>query len=381
MLFIDGKQVGLDELQKELGIKIPIEKVLKKPVFEINPALKQRDPANGPNAYRVRAGYDFPPKFNFRHPKTGRTHEVRYADQMPVPKEATEGRTFSYSPKMLSFEGEMEYVNTDEDKAIFFYLYPVCKDSPCRSAKSPYEWHFVDDEAKANARIESIEKKREAMRFVDTLEGQSLFIIAKALRIPGAHRMDERQVLAEVSDYAMAKPEEFLKKADSQVAQIEGLIIDAIDRGIFVLDKVYNTKQWKWGMGTSKGAMIVELSEHVKDEAEALITHFQSNNLTEMLPKLIEISKTVVAKDTAEKQLAGVDILGQFGAKKPEQDESNEYIPEERPPFPTDMATARDWMKYKTGKKPAPETAKLWREIQAGVVTDDNIDDWFKENI
>ena len=380
MILIDGQQVSLHELQQKLGIKIPVEKIIKKPVFEINQALKIRDPANGPNAYRVRPGYDFPAKFNYRT-KSGRTHEIRYADQMPVPKESTEGRTFTYSPRMLAFEGEMEYVNTDEDKAIFFYLYPVCKDSPCRTNKSPYEWHFVDDEAKANARIESIEKKREAMRFVDTLHGQALFIIAKSLRIPGAHRMDERSVLAEVSDYAMSKPEEFLKRADSQVAQIEGLIIDAIDRGIFVMEKVYNMKQWKWGAGTNKGALIVELSENVQDEAEALITHIQSGNLTLMLPQLIEISKNINAKDNAANQLADVNILGEFGIAKPAEEQEEDSVQIERPEFPTDMAGARDWLKYKTGKKPSSESSKLWKAVQAGDVTAENIDEWFKENI
>lgn len=383
MILIDKEQVTLDELSKKLGIELDIEKIIKRPVFDIAQRRLFKDPANGPNARKSRKGVDFPAHFVFRNAK-GKSVEIRYATGR-TPNPATEGRTELYAPRMLAFEGESELLAEDPDKAVFFFLHFYNLQSPCRQpdSKLPIEWEYVDSVAKANARIATIGKKREAMLLADTLEGDALMIVAKGLRIHGVSAMDELAVKAEVLEYAMNKPEEFITKANSQVNQIEGLIIDAIDKQIFVMGDEYGQKSWRWGMGTNEGETIVQFAPGLKDAQQSLISHIQQD-INKYLPVLINMAKTINIKRDAEKQLENVDILSHFQKEKEAVVEDTTGKPDdngrfgEEPPFPTDFPTSKDWVYYMTGKKTVATCAALNKAIQASTVNEENIIEWFE---
>lgn len=378
MILVDKEEVGLEELSQKLGITIPLDKIRKKPVFEIDPSKIVRDIANGPNATRSRAGIDFHSYFRWKN-KQGKNVEIRFCTNRN-PNPDTEGRTEIFSPKYVHFDGEAVWLNEDETEAVFFWLHFYNKTSPCRTTSQPVEYDFVDDAAKAEKKIEGIQSKRKAMLFADTLEGDALVIVAKGLRIVGANSMDERTLKAEVLEYALNKPDEFLKKGNSQVNQIEGLIIDAVDKEIFTKSSEYGTKTWKWNKGVHKGDLIVELSATGKDDVQALITHIQAD-INKFLPVLIDISKTVNATANAEKALAGVDILKQFGHKNVDEViKVDDAPPPEAPVFPTDFNSAKEYVFYKTGKKTVSVCAALNKAIQAEEVSPENIDDWFTEN-
>jgi len=383
MILIDKEQVTHDKIARALGIELDIDKIVKRPVFDIAPHRLIKDPANGPNAKRSRKGVDFPAFFNFRN-KSGKTVEIRYATGR-TPNPATDGRTELFAPRMLAFEGESELIADDPDKALFFFLHFYNASSPCRpeGAKLPIEWEYVDNIKKANDRIALIGKKREAMLLADTLEGDALLIVAKGLRIHGVSAMDELAVKAEVLEFAMNKPEEFVSKANSQVNQIEGLIIDAIDKQIFVMADEYGQKSWRWGMGTNEGETIVQFAAGIKDAQQSLISHIQQD-INKYLPVLINMAKTVNIKKNAEKQLENVDILSHFKSEKPAQEDAGVKQDEngrfgERPEFPTDFLTSKSFVFYMTGKKTVATCAALNNAIQAGEVTPENIDAWFEQ--
>lgn len=384
MILIDKLQVTHDKIARTLGIDLDYEKIIKRPVFDIIASRLIKDPANGPNAKRSRKGVDFPSHFVFRDEK-GKSMEIRYATGR-TPNPATEGRTELFAPRMLSFEGESELIADDPDKALFFFLHFYNSVSPCRSTttRQPVEWEYVDNVARANARIANIGKKREAMLLADTLEGDALMIVAKGLRIHGVSAMDELAVKAEILEYAIQKPEEFLSKANSQVNQIEGLIIDAIDKGIFVMGDEYGQKSWRWAKGTHEGETIVQFAEGQKDANTSLINHIQQD-INKYLPVLINISKTINIKKNAEKQLANIDILAQFQPEKkaaaedtaPKADDNGRYG--QRPEFPKDFNGSKAFVYYMTGKKHPKVCSALNIEVQARKVTAENIEAWFEQ--
>lgn len=321
MILINKTAVEVQDLNKTLGIKIPLDILKKKPLFEINPALIFKDPANGPLATKNRNMMEFPCYFNATT-KGGKSVEIRYCtNRTPDPKFM--GQTEKYSPRVVEFDGKAEFISDDLDKAVYFWLHFFNKTSPFRKAGLPHEYELVDDNARATTLIESITLRSKATAHASELSGDALRITAKGMKIAGADKMDDLSIKAQLMQYASDKPAEYLNKAESQVNHIEGLIRDSIDKGIFIVENVFNSKRWRWAQGVKQGEVIIEMSTSVSDDAQALITHI-SQNITEFLPVLINTAKTVNAKTNLEKNLEGINV---FDMLKGEDGKGNSHTP------------------------------------------------------
>lgn len=320
MLLVNKKQVSVKEIERLLGVTIPLDKILKKPLFEINPALIKADPDNGLGAVKVRQGMEFPAWFRTRL-KSGENVEIRYCTNR-TPDVKTHGQTEIFAPKKVPFEGKAEFVRED-DLAVYYYLHFYNEASPFRGSGmefegKPFEYAFQNDEAKANAQIAFIELRSKATQHAMTLEGEEMLIIAKGLRngnaraIEGVEAMEPQTVRAHLMQYADAKPKDYLEQANSQVNHIEGLIFDAMDKDVFVLETGGSVNRWIWARGVKKGELIVELAKNSPDHRQALITHIQQTPgvINQFLPVLLETRKAVAAESNINKELAGVDIMG-----------------------------------------------------------------------
>lgn len=314
MILINKKQVDIADLDKLLGIKIPLDILRKKPLFEINPALILKDPANGPLATRHRHMMEFPCVFHAIL-KSGTNVEIRYCTNR-TPDAKFMGQTEKYSPRVVEFEGKAEFVKDDLDKAVYFWLHFFNKTSPFKKTGVPFEYELVDDTARAEAIISGLTLRSKATAHAAALSGDEMRITAKGMKIAGSDRMDDLSIKAQLMQYASDKPAEYLNKAESQVNHIEGLIRDSIDKGIFIIENVFNSKRWRWGMGVKQGEVIVEMSTSVADEIQALITHI-SQNIQVFLPVLIDTSKTVNAKSNLESVVGNIDVFAML-KKQPE---------------------------------------------------------------
>lgn len=399
MILVNKKVIERSQLEKVLGIRIPFDKIIKKPLYEINPELIKKDPANGPGATKHRNAMQFPAMFHTTL-KDGSNAEIRYCtNATPDPKFM--GQTQKYTPKYVDFDDKAEFIPDDADKAVYFWLHFFNKQSPFRKPAVPFEYELVDDEGKANDLIAAITLRSKATTHASQLSGEEMRIIAKGMNIAGVKNMDELMIRAQLMQFANDKPAEYLSKAQSQVNHIEGLIRDAIDKEIFVLESIYNAKRWKWGMGVKAGSFIVELSSSIQDESQALITHI-SQHINEFLPVLIDTAKTINAKSNLAKQAENIDVFAmlkqdqvltsntanpepfEFNADKLEdeltgfkEEEDSDEIPEfaeDFDPLPTSFDEAKQYLGRKIGKKTPSLASQLIRGIEDGSITEKNID-------
>ncbi len=385
MLLIDKKQVAPADIQKVLGVKFDFDKLMKKPLFEINPALVIADPANGLGATKVRQGMEFPAYFRVKL-RDGKNVEIRYCTNR-TPDLKTHGQTEVYTPKKVYFEGKAEFLNDDQDKAIYYFLHFYNKNSPFREPGlpfegKPFEYEFQDDVAKADASIAKIVLRTKATQHAMSLAGEQLFIIAKGMRIEGVHEMEEGAVRAKLMEYADAKPQDYLDKANSQVNHIEGLIYDAIDKNIFVIDSGSGVKRWKWAMGSKEGEIIAEFSNNVPDLRRALITHIQQSPgvVNEFLPVLIDTTRLLKAKTNIKSELENVDIMGMLKDADVEHGTVDEPVELDETltdgvitVLPTNFKEAQDFLGAQgCGKSPAL-AKQLMDGITAKEITLDNI--------
>lgn len=379
MILVNKKQVNLNDLGKALGIEIPLDLIKKKPLYEINPALVIKDPANGPMATKCRQAMEFPCVFNTTL-KNGEAVEIRYClTRTPDPK--THGSTEKYSPRVCEFEGRAEFVKDDLDKAVFFWVHFYNKTSPFRQVGQPFEYELVDDDAKARELIEHLTLRGRAATHASALQGEQLMIIAKGMGIPGVQSMEPMMVKAQLMQFASDQPAEYLVKAESNVTHVKGLIVDSIDKGIFVLDNQFNVKRWRWGEGVRKGELLVEISNNVPDHNEALVTHI-SQHIQDILPVLMETAKNVNGSKSLEAGAKDIDVMAGLGLKDDEQPDGKEgeqnaghnKVNTTPMALPSNYAEASTFLFAKIGSKAPIFIKKLELGVKDGSVTMENVD-------
>lgn len=377
MILVNKKPVNLSELGNALGIELPLALIKKKPLFEINPALVIKDPANGPNATKCRQAMEFPCAFNTQF-KNGDALEIRYC-LTRTPDAKTHGATEKYTPRVCEFEGRAEYITDDLDKAVFFWLHFYNKTSPFRKPDQPFEYELVDDETKAKALIEALTLRGKAATHAAGLHGEQLLIIAKGMGLQSVNSTDPMMVKAQLMQFASDQPAEYLHKAESNVTHINGLIVDAIDKGIFLMDNQFNAKRWRWGEGVRKGELLVEFSNNVPDHNQALITHV-SQHIQEILPVLMETVKSFNGKKNVEAAAENIDVFAGLGLSEAAKDVKTEGGDNSSGVNTTPMALPQTYSEAgiflfeKTGSKAPVYIKKLENGVKDGSITLENVD-------
>lgn len=299
MILVNNKQVTINDLVKVFNI--PIEKLEKKPVFEINPEMKKRDFLN--KGWKIPLGKQFPTVFFVKDPKTRESIEIRYA--ATINQERVGDKLIDkYSPRKVTFRGSASF-KPDLDEAVFFYLSIHNRTSPFRTKDmtKPWTYEFVDDEKRAEGVIESMSLLGNALAHAAKLKGQRLKVTAKGLRISGAEHMDEVGLKAAILQKAQQDPGFYMSRVEDSSILFDGLIQDAIDNNVFVLVEKYGVKTWKWGSGPHTGDSIVNVTAGATDPVQAIFNHIKAD-VESYYHTLTNISETVNAESKAKSFLA-----------------------------------------------------------------------------
>lgn len=271
----DTKQISVTDFAEMVGISNDIvEKLKKNPVFEINPTKTKPDKLNG--GLIAPAGKGSKPYF-FVEIK-GIVHILRYYKSR-VPDKVNP-RITTYDPKRVVFEDQLS-IYPELDHALFMYALPICQDSP--TAQPDWHFRFQNKEKQAVEIRDNAAKISKALALVNNatnaggLSDGEIMIVAKGIYaqntgvkvIPNPsqkHKMPI-EVRADLTQLIFKDVDVFLDSTDSDVNEFYGMVLDAVDRGIFAVEQSPNSsvKSWYWKSGPKKGNLIVDIQPGQND--------------------------------------------------------------------------------------------------------------------
>lgn len=198
-------------------------------------------------------------------PLLGREVRVRLAKTQRPNKD----KGFDYAPKNIGIEPAEDgsVLITDELEFIFWYLRPMCLQSPFRPRNGKAFYEFKDNEAKANAEAAREEKLIDAMSLIygeNRKTVTELKEIAKGLNISGVDDMSLQVVQSALAKQAKADPLTFYNSATSREIIFSGKIQSAIDLGVLEVKNINGMKRWYLS-----GEEILPL-QHGVDDVKAL---------------------------------------------------------------------------------------------------------------
>lgn len=347
MIIINGEAKSPAEVEKMYGV--PLDKMRKSSEFAINEIMKGYD--LGSRQKRTFGGVRFPASFTTED-KDGRSIEIIYAKSKTKSKDKDGRFTDVYSPKKVGFSGDI-HIPDSIDLSIYTWLNPKCKQSPFRREDSPlpFTYEFVDKADRASVSIKRGDVMLEALQHAKSVTGVDLKMIAKGLNIENVDGKDELEIQADLSNLAMQNPADYLKKIGTQVTQLNGRIIDAIDKGIFVLKNTFGINKWEWNAGKNKGSMICEVTNSTVSTQDFLITHIKNGNINSFYSEIINLQTNVEADMKAEafmSQLPKEAVIEKPLVEIPDFDEDK---------LPANFQEAVVYLTARDGKRPSNKDA------------------------
>lgn len=278
LLLEDGdnaKQISPKDFADMMNIPADIYKKLElSPVFEINPQKTKPDKLNG--GLIAPAGKGSKPYIFVE--RDGITKIVRYYDSR-VPDKVNP-RISTYEPKRVTFEDQLS-IYPKFDLALFMYCLSCCKDSPLNEEKTAFDWHysFQNKEKKAIGIRTQAAKISKALALVnnETADGglsdneivltakgiyaQNTNGSARVLPNPSQKNKTVLEIRADLTELIYKNVDLFLDSADSDVNEFYGMVLDAVDRGIFEVKQSPNSsvRSWYWNGGSQNGKLISDI--------------------------------------------------------------------------------------------------------------------------
>lgn len=391
----DHRQITTDDLAKMMKIdKKILDKLKKNPVFEINPKLTKPDKLNG--GVIAPAGKMSKPKIYFKVKKVtgdlngiitddtdGLRVELRYA--IAIVPDKLNHRISTYEPKRLVFYDQLDVVPNLEE-ALFKYILPSCKDSPIADKRNWY-YSFQNKEAAAVMVNERGQNMAKALAYISNttdnggLTDNQVKLIAKGLYAqnrnpsiipnPSAHNKTLTEIKADLITLVMKSAEMaelFLNSCDDDVNEFYGMLLDAVDRGIFGIRKGSNAsaRGWYWESGSNAGTHITDIGSGVVD-FDALKAAVEAN------PNAFYASITKAVTEAAGKQNIKDFIKTQKNEGEPSTapvvaSGSQEFV------LPTSFEESNAMaILFNDGKRPGPKVlGKFWGAIKNNLVTAEN---------
>lgn len=385
----DHRQITTDDLAKMMKIEPSILKKLQKnPVFEINPKLTRPDKLNG--GVIAPSGKSSKPKIFIMVDKSGIItsevggirKEIRYA--LSIVPDKLNARISTYEPKRLVFNDQLDIVPNLEE-ALFKYCLPSCKDSPIADTRNWY-YSFQNKEAKAAAINTTGQNIAKALAFISNstenggLSDNQISLIAKGIYAqnrnpaiipnPSAKNKTIQEIKADLITLALKDPELFLNSCDDDVNEFYGMVLDAVDRGIFEIRKGSKTRAWYWADGPQSGTHIADIGDSV-NEFDALKSAIEANpnayygNITKAVTAAA--GKQSIADFMKSKKAEGTQI----------EDESLVNTGQQSPTvfvMPGSYDESIEMAKlFNNGNRPSPKIlGKFWTAIKENLVTAEN---------
>lgn len=232
---------GKAEICHALGIDKNTIPVHRRKLFEFT---HKKPDADG--RVRSKKSIGGKPEYSVMVPKLGREVKVRYG----ISQRKDKDQNFVYAPTMLSLEPAEDgsVLMSDELAFIFWFLRPMCRQSPFRQRTDKFFYEYQDNEAKATATVEKEQKRIDALNIiVGVNEGWSmskLRQLAKGMKMSGVDDMTDNVVKDKLIAKAYSDPLEFVNQASSREIIFSGKIQEAIDRNILNIKKPNGMARW-----------------------------------------------------------------------------------------------------------------------------------------
>lgn len=229
----------------------------------------------------------------------GNQFELQYYKTRTRKDMGSKGKAeYMFSPRKIHFQGNTLAVNQENDKelAVFLLLHNQCETSPIRKKGSRVVFLLHDPHAKAS---EQQKKMMAALNVYNSIANdniESLRLIAQGMRL--GNFTDKSAAIVRAALFqrfeemkASGKMEQFIEKYESKVSTFQGIILDAVHRGILTQNPEKGFFVYKWGVNTAKAGQVLYTVPKGQTPIEALITFAVDNYETVILAVKDEIIK------------------------------------------------------------------------------------------
>lgn len=217
-----------------------------------------------------------------------------------------QAQLYIYTPRKIIFTGDSHPVNIENEKemAVFMLLHNNCETSPIKKRGSRTVYTLFDSIAQANNQHQKMEESLRIYQAISNDNVESLRLIAQGMRLGNFTDKTEKEVRSALytkfeSMKAAGKVTQFIEQFESKVSTFQGIILDAVHRGILVQVTNKGFYHYQWGHGASRSGQTLYTVPKGLVPIEALITFAVDNYESVLVQLKDEIKK--------EKNRAGLD--------------------------------------------------------------------------
>lgn len=243
-LYIDDKPMTKKAALDFLGISPSFIPQQRRKIVECNTKQIDRD------KFRPAKSIGGKPEYLVFVPHLEKEVRIRYATQQRPGKEPG---SFSYPhPKTLSLKPAEDgtCLIPDELEFLFWFIRPMCLQSPFRNKDQQSFYQYQDNDARATADMALEESRILAMSIIvgpESWNDTQLRQLAKGMSVSGVNDMTPIVVKAELKKLAYKDPIVFYNKANSREVLFNGKIQEAIDGDVLKLKSMNGMQRWYLG--------------------------------------------------------------------------------------------------------------------------------------
>lgn len=269
-LFIDGKPYKKKEALSFLGIDPSFIPAVRQKIIQVVTKRINENMVRPPKSIGGK------PAYLVYVPHLEKEVEIRYAITPPRPHETIVNKLVYPHPKTLTIHPAEDgtFLIPDELEFIFWFLRPMCEQSPFRNKDHAHYYGFKDDNATATRDMELEEKRILANSIIVgpmAWADNKLKHLAKGMGIQGVDDMMPMVIKNELRKLAYKDPTDFYNKANSKEVIFTGKIQEAIDQKVLVLKSLNGMQRWYLGseevlpIAFGQNA-IIELKNHMAEK-------------------------------------------------------------------------------------------------------------------
>lgn len=290
-LYVNDVAMTKKEICTFLNIAQSLIPSTRRKVIEVNTRKVDQDKVRPPKSIGGK------PEYLIHVPHLEREVKIRFATSQRRANDKDDNNFVYPFPKTLALHPAEDgtVLIKDEMEFLFWFLRPMCLQSPFHVAGSAHFYAFQDNDARATAEMDREEKYINAISIIvgnNSWNDTQLKHLAKGLSIQGVDDMTPMVVKQELKKMAHKDPTGFFNKANSREILFSGKIQEAIDRKIITL-------------GTHLGMQRWYLKKNGKDE-EFLPISYGQDPLTELKNKMS--AEWYLWQDQIQRELDGVNI-------------------------------------------------------------------------
>lgn len=371
MLILEGKPISATEFCTRF--KIDIDKIKKNPVYELSKKLQKKDKANN-NVIKVPARYSIPSRTYVK--ENGNTLELVYAENRNFRTDKNGNRYEVYSPRYTYMDAVKNSAKGDLDKAVYWYVYAGCANSPFTSGKN-VDYEHVDPSSRALKRLENLNNVGKAMNLIAEMPEEEMVIFAKGMKatyknfnpFTEGENTDMQTLKVELMSFAQVRSNDFMNAYEGALTKIKGKIINLVDKGVISIKQSHDSRQWKWAKGSKAGQPIGDHIASPSVDAKDYLLNYMQSHLGEYYDALDQITEGLSSESQALKFLAD---------KRVKESDTSELSYEG---LPTTFEEAKAYLE-KNGFKKIPANAKrLYDAVNNKEVHTGNVFGWIKNMV